>query len=150
MKSLPASLMLSATAIMQALAIFRYTENTMSFTGQVFFPVLFALMAVYISWKNRERSGRFAVLHIIIVALAVVALAASFAGMTASLYYFYPSAYVYYVALGLLVLELGLRIAALPKKDKPVREPRRKKTQRSTNLVAVKKDAGNGSTPAGE
>lgn len=150
MKSLPASLLLSATAIMQALAIFRYTENTMSFTGQVFFPVLFALMAVYISWKNRERSGQFALLHIIIVALAVVTLAASFAGMTASLYYFYPSAYVYYAALGLLVLELGLRIAALPKKEKSAREPRRKKTQRGTNLVAVKKDAGNGSTAAGE
>lgn len=135
---------------MQALAIFRYTDNTMSFTGQVFFPVLFTLMAVYISWKNREHTGRFALLHIIIVALAVVALAATFAGMTASLYYFYPSVYVYYVALGLLVLELGLHIAALPKKEKPAREPRRKKTQRGTNLVAVKKDAGNDSTAAGE
>lgn len=150
MKSLPASLLLSATAIMQALAIFRYTNDTMSMSGQIFFPVLFALMSVYISWKNRENSGRFALVHIVILALALVLLAASFAGMTASLYYFYPSTYVYYIALGLLVVELGLRIAALPKKEKEPRASRRKKSQRGTNLVAVAKGTGSGSADSGE
>lgn len=147
MKTLPASLILATTAIIQALGIYRYTDDAMAFSGQVFFPVLFALMSIYISWRNRENTGRFSLAHIIILALAVVALGATAAGWSASLYYFYPSYYVFYTALGLLVLELALRIAALPKKEttqKPQatkRLPGRAKTRRGTNLVAVRKDS---------
>ncbi|MDO4897710.1 MAG: hypothetical protein Q3965_00230 [Rothia sp. (in: high G+C Gram-positive bacteria)] len=150
MKSLPASLLLATTAIVQALALFRYTNDAMAFSGQVFFPVLFALMAVYISWRTVEGS-RYPLGHIVILAFAVVLLAATVVGMTASLYYFYPSVYVYYLALGLLVLELALRIAALPKKEKKQGSTRRQKRRRGSHLVAVKKDgAGSGSASAGE
>ena len=145
MKTLPASLLLAATTIVQALGIFRYTEDTMALSGQIFFPVLFALMAIYITWRNKENNGAFPLAHIIIAALAVVALGATIAGWSASLYYFYPSYYVFYAALGLLVLELALRIAALPKKaaeERPAtRLPGRAKTKRGTNLVAVRKTA---------
>lgn len=148
MKTLPASLLLAATAIVQALGIFRYTEDTMALSGQIFFPVLFALMAIYITWRNTENNGAFPLAHIIIAALAVVALGATIAGWSASLYYFYPSYYVFYAALALLVIELALRIAALPKKptaESPEkvgrRLPGRAKTKRGTNLVAVRKTA---------
>ncbi|MFW0181122.1 hypothetical protein [Rothia sp. P5766] len=147
MKTLPASLILAATAIIQALGIFRYTDDTMALSGQIFFPVLFALMSIYISWRNREGTGKFSLAHIIILALAVVALGATVAGWNASLYYFYPSYYVFYAALGLLVLELALRIAALPKKETSTKEgvdkrlPGRAKTRRGTKLVAVRKDS---------
>lgn len=145
MKTLPASLILAATAIVQALGIFRYTEDTMALSGQIFFPVLFALMAIYITWRNTENNGAFPLAHIIIAALAVVALGATIAGWSASLYYFYPSYYVFYAALGLLVLELALRIAALPKKaaeERPTKRlPGAAKTKRGTNLVAVRKTA---------
>lgn len=144
MKTLPASLILATTAIIQALGIFRYADDTMALSGQIFFPVLFALMSIYISWRNRESTGRFSLAHIIILALAVVALGATVAGWNASLYYFYPSYYVFYAALGLLVLELALRIASLPPKESvqksqsPKRLPGRAKTRRGTNLVAVR------------
>lgn len=147
MKTLPASLILATTAIIQALGIFRYADDTMALSGQIFFPVLFALMSIYISWRNSESGGKFSLAHIIILALAVVALGATAAGWNANLYYFYPSYYVFYAALGLLVLELALRIAALPKKErdeKPQttkRLPGRAKTRRGTNLVAVRKDS---------
>lgn len=147
MKTLPASLILAATAIIQALGIFRYTDDTMALSGQIFFPVLFALMSIYISWRNRESTGKFSLAHIIILALAVVALGATVAGWNASLYYFYPSYYVFYAALGLLVAELALRIAALPKKETAKKEqaakrlPGRAKARRGTNLVAVRKDS---------
>ncbi len=145
MKTLPASLLLAATAIVQALGIFRYTEDTMALSGQIFFPVLFALMAIYITWRNTENNGAFPLAHIIIAALAVVALGATIAGWSASLYYFYPSYYVFYAALALLVIELALRIAALPKKaaeERPTKRlPGRAKTKRGTNLVAVRKTA---------
>ena len=145
MKTLPTSLILAATAIVKALGIFRYTEDTMALSGQIFFPVLFAFMAIYITWRNKENNGAFPLAHIIIAALAVVALGATIAGWSASLYYFYPSYYVFYAALGLLVLELALRIAALPKKaaeERPTKRlPGRAKTKRGTNLVAVRKTA---------
>lgn len=154
MKTLPATLLLAVTAIVQALGIFRYANDTMALSGQIFFPVLFALMSVYITWRNREQAGRFSLAHITIAALSVIALGATIAGWNASLYYFYPSYYVYYAALALLVIELALRIAALPKKaatepsEKPgSRLPGRAKAKRGTNLVAVRKD---GSAPAPE
>lgn len=136
---MPASLLLAVTAIIQALGIYRYADDPMMFSGQIFFPVLFALMAIYISWRNREAESKFPLAHIIVLALAVVALAATVTGMTATLYYFYPSLYVYYAAFGLLVLELGLRIAAMPKKERAEKPARTAKKTRGTNLVAVKK-----------
>lgn len=148
MKTLPASLILATTAIIQALGIFRYAGDTLALSGQIFFPVLFALMSIYASWRNRERTGRFSLAHIIILALAVTALGATVAGWNASLYYFYPSYYVFYAALGLLVAELALRIAVLPKKAPAQRSlltkrlPGRTRTRRGTNLVAVRKDSG--------
>lgn len=145
MKTLPASLILAATAIVQALGIYRYANDAMALSGQIFFPVLFALMAIYITWRNKQNPGAFSLAHIVILALAVVALGATVAGWNASLYYFYPSYYVFYAALGLLVLELALCIAALPKKvaqERPAKRlPGRAKAKRSTNLVAVRKTA---------
>lgn len=143
MKTLPACLLLASTAIIQALGIYRYSDDAMALSGQIFFPVLFSLMSIYISWRNRQAEGRFALAHIIILALALLLLGVTIAGWNASLYYFYPSYYLFYPALGLLVLELALQIAALPKK--PAKEnpnkrlPGRAKTQRPTNLVAVQK-----------
>ncbi|WP_421083824.1 hypothetical protein [Rothia nasimurium] len=157
MKTLPATLLLAATAIVQALGIFRYSDDAMALSGHIFFPVLFALMSVYITWRNRENPGRFPLAHIVLAALSVIVLGATVAGWNASLYYFYPSYYVFYAALTLLVLELALRIAALPKKpaaepsEKPgSRLPGRAKAKRGTNLVAVRKDGGTPAPEAGQ
>lgn len=143
-KSLPASLLLSLTAIIQALGIFRYEKDSMALSGHIFFPILFALMASYLGWRNRKAEERYPLAHIIILALSVIALAVTITGMSATLYYFYPSYPVFYTAFALLVLELALCIASTPKKTSDPDAPKARRSRqknRGTNLVAVKKTA---------
>lgn len=136
---------------MQSLGIFKYTEDTMTMTGQVFFPILFALMSTYVTFKNLNHQ-KFPTLHLLILILAVITFALTIAGSVGKLYYFYPSIIVYYVAFGLLVLDLGFRIAAMPKAEKKNKPKKQKKVAaRSANLVAtVKNDAASSETKTGE
>lgn len=146
MKSLPASLLLVASMITQALGMFQYTGNALVISGQVFFPILFLLMIVYLSWRNPSTSERFQGPHLMILGLAAISLIVTIVGVVGSLWYFYPSIYVYYASFFLLVLELALIIASLPKKPKKERKvsARQKRKNRGTNLVASAK------TPQGE
>lgn len=124
---------------MQALGIFRYSEDSMTMSGQVFFPILFALMSAYIALKN-QNNHRFSTLHLLILILAVLTFTLTLTGSIGRLYYFYPSIWVYYAAFALLVIDLGFRIAAMPKAEK-TKKPTKARTQkvaaRNANLVAT-------------
>lgn len=122
--------------------MYRYTDNSMSLSGQIFFPILFALMSAYVTLRNPQRN-RFSTVHLGLLALAVVGLVLTIAGAVGKLYYFYPSMLIYYLALGVLVLDLGLRIAAMPKAQKaePVQKPKKKTAARSAHLVATVKSS---------
>ena len=121
---------------MQSLGIFKYTDESMTMTGQVFFPILFALMSVYLAMKNKDHL-KFPTLHLAILILAVVTFVLTLAGSVGRLYYFYPSIIVYYLAFALLVLDVGFRIAAMPKAEKKAKPKKQKKVAaRSAHLVA--------------
>lgn len=160
MKSLPASLSLAATAIIHAMAFYTLTGSSAAVSGQVFFPILFALMAVYLAWRNKD-GERYGIVHVALAVLGVAAFVATMVGKYATIYWLYPSFVVYYVAFGLLVVELFFRVLALPKKPRtrdaegteesedaaapaarrPGRRRRRVPGQGPTNLVARPKSA---------
>lgn len=143
MKSLPTSILLVVAAVMQSLGIFRYNEDAMIMSGQVFFPILFALMSIYVSFKN-QNCQKFSTVHLLILILAVLTFVLTIAGSVGRLYYFYPSIWVYYAAFALLAIDLGFRIAAMPKAkktEKPAKRRRQKVAARSADLVATVKSS---------
>ena len=117
MKSFLAPVLLVVTAILQAMGVYPYVQDGITLAGQLLFPILFALMAVYLS--RRGRPGAFGTAHGIVLVLAVVLVVLSLVGMSQRLPYFYPTMILYYLAFVLLVVECGLRIAGLPKKERP-------------------------------
>lgn len=127
---------------MQALGIYKYTDDAMTMSGQVFFPILFALMSAYVAFRNKDHQ-KFPLLHLLILILSVVTFVLTLAGSVGKLYYFYPSIILYYVAFGLLVIDLGFRIAAMPKAEKKAKKPKKQKkvAARSANLVATVKSS---------
>ncbi|MDO4916229.1 MAG: hypothetical protein Q3974_01235 [Rothia sp. (in: high G+C Gram-positive bacteria)] len=122
--------------------MFQYTNNAMVISGQVFFPILFALMVIYLSWRNSEATQRFRGPHLLILGLSVISLLVTIAGVIATIWYLYPSVYVYYSSFLILIVELALVIAALPKKEKKERKvsTRQQRRKRGTNLVATAKN----------
>lgn len=152
MKSLPASLALAAAAIIQAMGVYTWNPDSLAVAGQVFFPVLFGLMSIYLAWRNKG-SERFYVAHMIIMVLGILALVATLIGLVGGVWALYPSLMVYYVCLLVIVIETGLRIAATPKKKKAeaedeaeddvARKPKRRRKIAGagpTNLVAKPKN----------
>lgn len=146
MKSLAATSLLAATAVIQALAIFRYSSDSMVFSGQTFFAILFALMALYLGWRQRLEERRSpAALALLMLALLLLGL--TLAGMAASIYYFYPSSLLVYLALGLQVVNLALLILWAPRRPEGKKPEglsrrvtgRRRGPERSHQLVAVVK-----------
>ncbi|MBM7052098.1 hypothetical protein [Rothia sp. ZJ1223] len=143
MKSLPALVLLLAVAVIQALGIYRYSNDSITMWGQVFFPILFALAAAYIGFKNPVR-GTFTPIHYALAGIGAVLLVLTGLGVYTDMYWFYPTQLIYYIALGLLVVSLALTIASVPQStgaDAPARTPRRnkKKVPQGTRLVAVAK-----------
>lgn len=123
--------------------MFEYTNNAMVISGQVFFPILFALMVIYLSWRNSEATQLFRGPHLLILGLSVISLLVTIAGVIATIWYLYPSVYVYYASFLILIVELALVIAALPKKEKKERKvsTRQQRRKRGTNLVATAKNS---------
>lgn len=123
--------------------MFQYTNNAMVISGQVFFPILFALMVIYLSWRNSQATQRFRGPHLLILGLSVISLLVTIAGVIAAIWYLYPSVYVYYASFLILIVELALVIAALPKKEKKERKvsTRQQRRKRGTNLVATAKNS---------
>ncbi|MDO4253147.1 MAG: hypothetical protein Q4C74_07930 [Rothia sp. (in: high G+C Gram-positive bacteria)] len=142
-KSLPAPLLLLATALTQALGIYQYTANSMVLSGQVFFPILFLFASIYLHWRNRTAIESFTGPRTLLLGLAVLSLIASIIGVVAAVYWLYPQVIIYYLAFFLLALELAFTIAALPKKEKKKRKEskRQQRRNRANNLVATVKKA---------
>lgn len=117
MKSFVAPVLLVITAVVQAMGFFPYVQDGITLAGQLLFPILFALAAMYLS--RRGRPGVFGTAHMLVLILSVVLVVLSLVGMSQQLPYFYPTMILYYLAFVLLVVECGLRIAGLPKKERP-------------------------------
>ena len=140
MKSLLTPIILAATAVFQAYGSFQFTGDTVVLAGKIFFPILFALMAIFLVWRNPDTADRFGGPHVLLLGLSVIALLASIAGKVASIFQLYPQVLIYYAVFALLVVELGLRIAALPKRVKERKVSKRQaRRNRGTNLVATPK-----------
>lgn len=145
MRSLPASLTLVVAAILQAMGMYQYSEDSIVVSGQVFFPLLFALMAVYLAWRTKD-APRFGVVHAVVLVLGLAALIVTVVGKVTTNYALYPSWKIYYATLAVLVIELFFRILGTPRKvrpadqeDAPARRPRRRRRvagQGPTHLVA--------------
>ncbi|WP_048682095.1 hypothetical protein [Kocuria sp. HSID16901] len=163
MKSLPASLALAAAAIIQAMGVYHWRGDSMAVSGQVFFPILFGLMSIYLAWRNKD-SERFYVAHMILAVIGVLGLVATVIGMVGTIWALYPSLIMYYVFLLVLIVETALRIAAMPKKakateeeaaaegasDDAVAQPAKRRRRRRagsgpTHLVATSKSGASGS-----
>lgn len=149
MKSLPASLTLAAAAIIQALGQFAYFADAITISGQIFFPVLFALMAIYLGFRTKD-SERFGRTHVVITVLGFLLLILSVTGQVGSIFALYPQPIIYYVAFALLAVTVALHITAMPKKakaEKAGRTPRRRRRVAGagpTHLVAKPKGSQGG------
>ena len=108
MKYLSLAPFAALAAIMQAITIYSYDQDAMAVAGQIFFPVLFTLMALYLMLKNPGGSAK----------LTLVISALTFVGSSQKIAALYPSIIVYYVALAALALEVAARIADTPKRAK--------------------------------
>ena len=86
----------------------------MAVAGQIFFPVLFTLMALYLMLKNPGGSAKLT----LVMAIELVISALTFVGSSQKIAALYPSIIVYYVALAALALEVAARIADTPKRAK--------------------------------
>lgn len=142
MKYLPALILLLATALIQALGVYRYSNDAITMSGQVFFPILFSLAAAYISFKA-PKTSKYMALHYAVAAIGVILLILTIVGIYSDMYWFYPTTTIYYIALVFLIVEAALAIVSVPKAGKdarPVRQPK-KKAVRGAHLVAVAKPA---------
>lgn len=114
MKSMIAPVLLVATALLQSMGLFPYHGDGITLAGQLLFPILFALMAMYLSTKGTP--GAFATVHLMILVGSVLLLILSVVGMSMTLPQLYPTMILYYIAFVLVAVECGLRIAGMPKK----------------------------------
>jgi hypothetical protein len=143
-KSLPASLTLAAAAVIQALGQFAYFADAITISGQIFFPILFALMAIYLGFRTKD-SERFGRTHVVITVLGFLLLILSAVGQIGTIFALYPQPIIYYAAFALLALTVALRIMAMPKKakaEKAGKAPRRRRRVAGagpTHLVATPK-----------
>lgn len=116
MKSIVAPLLLVITALIQAMGLYPYHRDGITLTGQLLFPIVFGLMAMYLA--RRGRPGAFATSHLVVLIAAVILLVLSLVGMNMIIPQLYPTVIVYYIAFVLVGVECGLRIAGLPKKQR--------------------------------
>jgi surface polysaccharide O-acyltransferase-like enzyme len=153
-KSLPALILLLATAVTQAMGMYRYSNDSLTMSGQVFFPILFVLMSAYIGFRA-SKTNKFSAVLLGLAGLGFILLILTGVGMFTDMYWFYPSTYMYYAALALLIITTALTIASVPKAAKVKGEDaasdasakpaakkasrRAPKKSRPTNLVAVSK-----------
>lgn len=114
MKYLSLAPFAALAAIMQAITIYSYDQDAMAVAGQIFFPVLFTLMALYLMLKNPGGSAKLT----LVMAIELVISALTFVGSSQKIAALYPSIIVYYVALAALALEVAARIADTPKRAK--------------------------------
>ena len=114
MKYLSLAPFAALAAIMQAITIYSYDQDAMAVAGQIFFPVLFTLMALYLMLKNPGGSAKLT----LVMAIELVISALTFVGSSQKIAALYPSIIVYYVALAALALEVAVRIADTPKRAK--------------------------------
>lgn len=113
MTSLPAPLLLAATAVVQALGRYEYHQNGITVVGQMLFPIFFAVLAVFLA--RRGEPGAFATTHLALLVAGAVLLVLTLVGWNGTVPQLYPSVWAYYTAFALLVLEAGLRIAGTPR-----------------------------------
>ena len=114
MKYLSLAPFAALAAIMQAITIYSYDQDAMAVAGQIFFPVLFTLMALYLMLKNPGGSAKLT----LVMAIELVISALTFVGSSQKIAALYPSIIVYYVARAALALEVAARIADTPKRAK--------------------------------
>ena len=114
MKYLTLAPLAAVAAVMQALAVYAYDQDGMAVAGQIFFPVLFTLMALYLMMRNPGGSAK----QLVVVVLELAVFAVTMVGVNQKNPYLYPSIIVYYVAFAVLALEVAVRIAEMPKKAK--------------------------------
>lgn len=114
MKYLTFAPLAAVAAVMQALAVYAYDQDGMAVAGQIFFPVLFTLMALYLMMRNPGGSAK----QLVVVVLELAVFAVTMVGVNQKNPYLYPSIIVYYVAFAVLALEVAVRIAEMPKKAK--------------------------------
>lgn len=114
MKYLSLAPFAALAAIMQAITIYSYDHDAMAVAGQIFFPVLFTLMALYLMLKTPGGSAKLT----LVMAIELVISALTFVGSSQKIAALYPSIIVYYVALAALALEVAARIADTPKRAK--------------------------------
>ncbi|RKQ33734.1 hypothetical protein [Kocuria tytonis] len=117
MKSFVAPVLLVVTAVIQSMGVYPYVQDGITLAGQLLFPILFALTAMYLSRKGRP--GVFGTVHMVVLILSVLVLLLSLVGMSQQIPTLYPTMILYYAAFVLLAVECGLRIAGLPKKQRP-------------------------------
>lgn len=116
MKSLPAPLLLAATAVLQALGRYEYHQNGITVVGQMLFPIFFAILAIFLARRGEE--GAFGTVHLLLLVVGAVLLVLTVAGRSGTVPQLYPSAWVYYTSFGLLAVEAALRIAGTPKRPR--------------------------------
>lgn len=117
MKSMIAPILLVATALLQSMGLFPYHGDGITLAGQLLFPILFALLAMYLSTKGTP--GAFATVHLVILIASVILLILSLVGMNLTIPQLYPTMILYYIVFVLAAVECGLRIAGMPKKRRP-------------------------------
>ena len=116
MKSFLAPLLLVITALIQAMGLYPYHRDGITLTGQLLFPIVFGLLALYLARKGRP--GAFGAAHLVILVASVLLLVASLVGMNMTIPQLYPTVIVYYIAFALVAVECALRIAGMPKKKR--------------------------------
>ena len=124
MKSLPAPLLLAATAVIQALGRYQYHQDGITVVGQMLFPIFFAGLAVLLARRGEE--GSFGTSHLVVLLAGALLFLLTLVGWSATVPQLYPSVWVYYAAFVLLVLEAALRIAGTPgrpRDDSPATGP---------------------------
>ena len=114
MKYLTLAPLAAVSAVMQALTIYAYDQDGMAVAGQIFFPVLFTLMALYLMMRNPGGSAK----QLVVVVLELAVFAVTMVGVNQKNPYLYPSIIVYYASFAVLALEVAVRIAEMPKKAK--------------------------------
>ena len=127
MKSMIAPILLVATALIQSMGLYPYHGDGITLAGQLLFPILFALMAMYLSTKGVH--GAFGTVHLVILIASVILVVLSLVGMNMTIPQLYPTVILYYIAFVLVAVECGLRIAGMPKKRRPEKQLDRDSTE---------------------
>jgi surface polysaccharide O-acyltransferase-like enzyme len=116
MKSLPAPLLLAATAVLQALGRYEYHQNAITVVGQMLFPIFFAVLAVFLARRGTE--GAFGTTHLLLLVAGALLFVLSLVGRGGTVPELYPAVWVYYAAFALVAVEAALRIAGTPQRGR--------------------------------